>query len=99
MTVEKSPINRELLVKLLPKLDYAVLLGAVQQVAPHVSQGLPELPAELNHLDDDDLVMENLHLVLFDVHVMEGNLVCPDTKRKFPIKEGIPNMVLHEDEL
>jgi multifunctional methyltransferase subunit TRM112 len=34
-----------------------------------------------------------------DLHVLEGNLVCPDTGQKFPIKEGIPNMILHEDEI
>jgi multifunctional methyltransferase subunit TRM112 len=28
-----------------------------------------------------------------------GHLVCPDTGRRFPINDGIPNMILHEDEL
>jgi multifunctional methyltransferase subunit TRM112 len=30
---------------------------------------------------------------------VEGILLCPDTGRKFPIKDGIPNMILHEDEV
>ncbi len=40
-----------------------------------------------------------LHHVLFEIHIIEGELICPDSGRKFPIKEGIPNMLLHEDEL
>ena len=40
-----------------------------------------------------------LHRVLFDIHVLGGHLVCPDTGRRFPIHDGIPNMILHEDEL
>ena len=33
------------------------------------------------------------------VEVKEGDLVCPDTGRKFPITNGIPNMLLTEDEV
>lgn len=28
----------------------------------------------------------------------EGNLVCPETGRKFPVVKGIPNLILNEDE-
>lgn len=44
-------------------------------------------------------MIESLHFILFNLHVIEGSLVCPDTGRKFPIKDGIPNMILHEDEI
>ena len=118
MVVEESPMDKELLLKLIPKLDYAVLRGAVDQLISQESssasqQGpldLPQLPTTLPERttagipvsDDglyDDELLAKLHTVLMDVHVMEGNLVCPDTGRKFPIKEGIPNMILHEDEI
>jgi multifunctional methyltransferase subunit TRM112 len=33
------------------------------------------------------------------VHVLEGDLVCPESARKFPIKNGIPNMLLNQDEI
>ena len=42
---------------------------------------------------------KTLFCALFEIHVMEGTLICPDTQREFPIKDGIPNMILHEDEL
>jgi uncharacterized protein YbaR (Trm112 family) len=48
---------------------------------------------------DELVVLQQLHHVLFNIHIEEGHLICPDTGRKFPIKQGIPNMILHEDEV
>ena len=45
------------------------------------------------------VLYKTLFCALFEIHVMEGTLICPDTEREFPIKDGIPNMILHEDEL
>jgi len=30
---------------------------------------------------------------------MEGKLVCPNCKREYPIVNGIPNMILNENEI
>ncbi len=40
-----------------------------------------------------------LHHLLFELHIMEGELVCPQSSRRFFVREGIPNMLLHEDEV
>jgi len=97
--LEESPVDRELLTRLLPKLNYPAILEASKQLAPHCdADALPDLPEQLPE-ELDDALAANLHRVLFDIHMIEGNLVCPDTGRKFPVKEGIPNMILHEDEL
>jgi len=52
-----------------------------------------------NHRQLEEGVLEELHKVVFDLHVMSGYLLCPDTSRKFPVSDGIPNMILHEDEI
>ena len=41
--------------------------------------------------------MRALHHVLFDVHILEGELVCVESGQVFPIEEGRPNMMLDED--
>ena len=104
--VEESPVDAEMLLRILPKLQYSAIWQAVQQLAPKCSeQGivLPDLPKELPErtLDEsaDATLIAYLHRVLFDIHVQEGNLVCPSSGRKFPVKDGIPNMILHEDEI
>lgn len=105
ISCKESPVDKGFLLGLLPKVDYAALRRAAQQMAPHCDPPLPELPEELDVSDAegnknlDDAVIANLHRVLFDVYLVEGWLVCPDTERKFPVKEGIPNMILHEDEI
>ena len=43
--------------------------------------------------------INNIYRILFDIHIQDGQLQCPITQRLFPIKDGIPNMILHEDEL
>ena len=35
----------------------------------------------------------------FQVEVIEGALICPETGREFPINKGIPNMLLTDDEV
>jgi len=37
--------------------------------------------------------------VLFKVEVINGELICPETERIFPISAGIPNLLLNEDEV
>ena len=103
---EESPIDESFVTTLLPKIDYVALLSATRQIASMCIPPLPELPGELSFAVGesskftlDEGLIKNLHRVLFDVHVVDGHLVCPDTGRRFPITQGIPNMVLHEDEI
>ena len=39
------------------------------------------------------------HAHVMQVEVVEGELECPESGRKFPVSEGIPNMLLKEDEV
>lgn len=57
-----------------------------------------ELPPEAPETTDGD-AMQKVHHALFEVEVIEGELICPETGRKFPIKKGIPNMLCNEDEV
>jgi multifunctional methyltransferase subunit TRM112 len=98
VTIEESPVDREMLQRTLFKLDYSALRQAASQLSSSVPN-MPELPVECPQHFDDELLVSNLHKVIFDIHVIEGFLICPDTGRKFPIKDSIPNMILHEDEI
>lgn len=59
-----------------------------------------DLPQKLDpsYHSRDDAFLRALHHALLEVALVEGALVCPETGRKFPVKKGIPNMLLHEDE-
>jgi len=106
-------VDKEFLLGLLRKVDIPALMSAVRQLGPHCDPPLTDLPEEgllsaaviTGGGDDasspllDDATISSLHRALFDVYLVEGYLICPDTGRKFPVREGIPNMILHEDEI
>ena len=49
-------------------------------------------------LTEDFDFLHSFHHALLEVTLEEGALICPETGRKFPVKKGIPNMLLNEDE-
>jgi multifunctional methyltransferase subunit TRM112 len=86
---------------MLPKINYETLQKACEDLTEPCKKQeieLPKIPETLPSELGDSLVLD-LYRVLYDIHVEEGFLVCPDTGREFAIKDGIPNMILHEDEL
>lgn len=59
-----------------------------------------ELPAEVpEDVAVNEEFLQKLHHVLMEVEVLEGALECPETGRIFPIQNGIPNMLLAENEV
>ena len=50
-------------------------------------------------LNNNEDLLKRFHKVLLEVEIIEGDLICPETGRKFPISNGIPNMLVNEDEL
>lgn len=98
VTEDASPVDRQVVEKFLTKIRYDALYQATQQLAGSTEK-MPELPSSLPEGGLDDALIAQLHFCLFDVHLIEGFLICPATGRKFPVKDGIPNMILHEDEI
>lgn len=86
----KTDYNAEFLQKMLKKVDYQALKDAAQVCGQQLPESLPDSGKE------EDLRL--IHKALFDLEVIAGSLVCPETGRKFPISEGIPNMLCNEDE-
>jgi uncharacterized protein YbaR (Trm112 family) len=69
----------------------------------HPSPSVSHILYIYKQIDDatktDEAFLKLVHKLLLDVHVLEGALICPETGRRFPITAGIPNMLLHEDEV
>jgi multifunctional methyltransferase subunit TRM112 len=61
--------------------------------------GIPTLPPILTQeLAEDEQFLKALYHVLMNVHLIQGMLTCPVTGREFPVMDGIPNMMIQEDE-
>jgi multifunctional methyltransferase subunit TRM112 len=91
---EEADFNEDFIKNFIPKLEWSAL------VAGATAMNITDLPAELtDELKGDVEFLKKLHHILLEVHLIEGNLICPETGRKFPVKDGIPNMLLNEDEV
>ncbi|XP_058802298.1 multifunctional methyltransferase subunit TRM112-like protein [Phymastichus coffea] len=93
--VVQTDYNSDFIQKLLPRLNYPTLYKAVESLG--YTGNLPtELP---ENWELDEELMKKLHHALFEIDVVNGEMICPETGRKFPINNGIPNMLLNEDEV
>ena len=52
------------------------------------------LPAEVPATyQTDEAFLQALHHALMEIEILEGHLVCPETQKRFPIKDGIPSLL------
>ncbi|KAF5739735.1 multifunctional methyltransferase subunit TRM112-like protein [Tripterygium wilfordii] len=81
--------------KMFHKIEWKALLDAA------LTLGYAELPEEApdSSVLESDEFLQKFHHALLELDLEEGALVCPETGRKFPVTKGIPNMLLHEDEV
>lgn len=86
--------NANFLTRMLPRLNWPAVRYVAEQVG--CLDGLPmEMP---EHDATDEEVLRKLHHILLEIEIVEGNLKCPETDRRFPITKGIPNMLVNEYE-
>jgi len=48
---------------------------------------------------EDENFLKDLHVLLVRRQIVEGQMECPNCERVYEIKNGIPNMLLREDEV
>eukprot|EP00930_Biecheleria_cincta_P077275 TRINITY_DN6455_c0_g1_i1.p1 TRINITY_DN6455_c0_g1~~TRINITY_DN6455_c0_g1_i1.p1 ORF type:complete len:141 (+),score=14.45 TRINITY_DN6455_c0_g1_i1:158-580(+) len=88
------------------KLDYAALLKALGEICqcPESARadaprgGIPELPPALpaDYATNEEF-LRKLHVVLFELDVVDGTLVCPACGYEFPVEHGVPKMLLDHE--
>ncbi|CAM9365964.1 unnamed protein product [Ascophyllum nodosum] len=86
----ESDVKEDFVKNIAATLDWEALCKAASEVGMPEGSLPPALTPELLH---DSSFIEALHRVLMDMHVVEGTLVCPETGRRFPITEGVPNLM------
>ncbi|CAB3405537.1 unnamed protein product [Caenorhabditis bovis] len=87
-------MNEDFIVNIIQKCDYTALLSALKDLNEEVS--LPEILPE--DVENHPEILKELHRVLFCIDIVEGELVCPETGRSFPIRQGIPNLLAEDAE-
>ncbi|XP_053675373.1 multifunctional methyltransferase subunit TRM112-like protein [Anopheles nili] len=91
--VVNADYNSEFITRMLPRLEWSAICVA----AANIGADIPStMPADIHN---DAETLQKLHHILLEVDIVEGTMECPETGRVFPINNGIPNMVLNEDEV
>lgn len=86
--VAETDYQPDFLQAMLPTLDWECVRIAADAV------GLDGVPEEFsNELLNDDDFLQAMHRLLLDINVLQGSLTCPESGRKYPIVNGIPNMM------
>jgi multifunctional methyltransferase subunit TRM112 len=47
----------------------------------------------------DETFLRRMHRILFEFDIVKGKLVCEDCGRVYPIVDGIPNLIMDDEEI
>ncbi|KAI3613404.1 hypothetical protein CBS9595_004237 [Malassezia furfur] len=92
----EADYNDAFLKGFLPKLHWPALVGAARQLG---QTSLPEQEPDFTQQEPSDELLQALHHILLELHVAEGEMVCPNCGHVYTIRSGIPNMLLAEHEI
>ncbi|KDO24384.1 hypothetical protein SPRG_10462 [Saprolegnia parasitica CBS 223.65] len=97
IAVSETQYSKDFMRHIFKSIDWRGLCTTVQQLN---HPELPSLPTTLpaNYEDDEDL-LRAVHHIIFGAEIIEGELVCNNCGRSYPISGGVPNMLLEEDEM
>uniref|UniRef100_V5GM64 Uncharacterized protein n=2 Tax=Kalmanozyma brasiliensis (strain GHG001) TaxID=1365824 RepID=V5GM64_KALBG len=80
----------------LPKLDWPALVKTARSLG---DTSLPDQGPDASQPLEDEALIKLLHHVLLEIHVVEGQMICPNCQHIYQIRSGIPNMLLAEHEI
>lgn len=83
----EAAYNEAFMQHILDRIDYAV----VQSIALQLNVAIAETKEACS--------LEQLHHLLLQVEVQQGNMTCSKCKHVFTITDGIPNMLLNPNEV
>lgn len=79
-----SEYNQEMMENFAKRIDFVALESACKDIGIEF-----QIPEDIEHIEEHQL--KNLHHILFEIDVIEGELISP-SKKHFPIISGIPDM-------
>lgn len=91
---KEQEFNEPFIRNQLHKIEWTVLIQAAKECGVE-----HELPEERPEAPYSESLLREIHRLLLETYVINGSMQCKSCKHVFPIKQGIPNMLLHADEL
>lgn len=102
--IRSAEFSEEFITRTLNRLDLSALMTAISSLG---SMNIDDKKIVESYQSSDGVLLppypehllKALHSILFEHDITEGKLICRNCERSYPIKNGIPNMLLHHDEL
>ncbi|KAG4108230.1 Trm112p-domain-containing protein [Neocallimastix lanati (nom. inval.)] len=88
----EAEFNVDFINSMLNRLDWRALVHTPFSLG--IAQLPEEIPEELN-----DEMLKQLHHILLEIDIISGRMVCKGCNHVYPIRGGIPNMLLTESEI
>ncbi|KAK8815376.1 hypothetical protein WA158_003588 [Blastocystis sp. Blastoise] len=92
LVIREEEMNPEFIKHIMNKLDWDALYQGASSIGIQIPQ---EKPTDL----DNEEILKGIHHAINEVDIISGKLICAHCHREYPIEEGIPNMLLNEDEV
>lgn len=90
--LEPQEFKPEFIAHMLHKLDWQAVLTVARDLGKH---DLPQDKPELDPImEDDKLVLQDLHNLLVESNIIDGKMVCNNCEHIYYIKNSIPNFLL-----
>lgn len=97
-----NPFDLDFMRNLLRKVNMKGLRSAISSLKLDTIEELSSSSPEEVNIDvllTNESALEHIHHLLFEINIETAKLICPESGREFLVNDGIPNMLLHEDEI
>uniref|UniRef100_A0AAV1TQK0 Multifunctional methyltransferase subunit TRM112 n=1 Tax=Peronospora matthiolae TaxID=2874970 RepID=A0AAV1TQK0_9STRA len=98
IVVLETQYSKKFMLHIMRSIDYSALCYTTKELNHPEVPTLPE-QISMDDLAEQDDLLQLIHRVLFDTNLVEGELVCRNCGRSYPVSNAVPNMLLEEDEL
>ncbi|POM61355.1 hypothetical protein PHPALM_29639 [Phytophthora palmivora] len=97
VVVLQTQYSKNFMLHIMNSIDYPALCHTTKELNHPDVPILPEqIPTDLKEQDE---LLKLIHRVIFDTNIVEGELICNNCGRSYPVTNAVPNMLLEEDEL
>ncbi|CAI4050529.1 RNA methylation protein TRM112 SKDI_14G3680 [Saccharomyces kudriavzevii IFO 1802] len=93
---ESIEFNPEFLLNIVNRVDWPAVLAVAGELGNSaLPPSKPSFPSSIAELTDDDMaILNDLHTLLLQTSIVEGEMKCRNCGHIYYIKNGIPNLLL-----
>lgn len=94
---ENIEFNAEFLLNIIDRVEWSAIITVAEELG---NNSLPKAKSEFSstnasELNEDDLaILRDLHILLLQTSIIEGEMKCRNCGHIYYIKNGIPNLLL-----